>query len=186
MKIAIDISQIVYGTGVSVYTENLVKSLVKKYTNIEWVLFGGSLRKKHILTSFTNQIGVKGIIKPFPPGLSNIVWNKLHYFPIENWVGKVDLIHTSDWAEPPSNAPKVTTVHDLAVLKYPETTTELIRSAHVRRLFWVKKESKKILTVSETTKWDIIKTLKIDPGKITVTYQGVDKIYYPRNTFLPP
>lgn len=43
MRIAIDISQIVYGTGVSQYTENLVRHLLKIDKNNRYVLFGSSL-----------------------------------------------------------------------------------------------------------------------------------------------
>ena len=41
MKIAIDISQIVYGTGVSTYTENLIKNLLKIDKENEYLLFCG-------------------------------------------------------------------------------------------------------------------------------------------------
>ncbi|MBU1071485.1 glycosyltransferase family 4 protein [Patescibacteria group bacterium] len=180
MKIAIDISQIVYGTGVSVYTENLVKTLVKKYSQVDWVLFGGVFRKKKIIEDFIENLQVKGVIKLFPPKLADLVWNKLHIFPIENWIGNVDLIHSSDWAEPPSKIPKITTVHDLVPLMYPETTTSLIKIAHEKRLSWIKKESKRIIAVSESTKNDLVKHLGIKANRIDVTYEGVEDIYYPR------
>lgn len=38
MKIAIDISQIVYGTGVSVYTKSLVENLLKIDEDNEYLL----------------------------------------------------------------------------------------------------------------------------------------------------
>lgn len=179
IKIAIDISQLVYGTGVSVYTENLTRTLVKKYPQIEWVLFGGVFKKRQVLESFINNLQVRGVIKLFPPKVADLIWNKIHMFPIENWVGKVDLIHTSDWAEPPSLIPKITTVHDLVPFKYPETTTTLIKNAHRRKMLWVKKESRKILTVSKSTKNDLIKDLGFEPDKIDVTHEGVEAIYYP-------
>ena len=59
MKIAIDISQIIYGTGVSVYTRNLVSHLVKLYPHDDFLLFGGSLRRRRELSIFTNRLKVK-------------------------------------------------------------------------------------------------------------------------------
>lgn len=180
MRIAIDISQIVYGTGVSVYTENLVKTLVKTHPEVDWVLFAGVFRQKEIVEKFIRDLRVKGVVKIFPPRLADIIWNKLHVFPIENWLGKVDLIHTSDWAEPPSLIPKITTVHDLVPIKFPETTTAIVKNAHLKKLSWVKKESRKILAVSESTKKDLVETLNIKPEIITVTQEGVGEIYYPQ------
>ena len=49
MKIGIDITQVIYGTGVSVYTKNLVKELLKLDTKNQYLLFGGSLRQKALL-----------------------------------------------------------------------------------------------------------------------------------------
>ena len=180
-RIAIDISQIAYGTGVSVYTENLVRTLVKKYPHVDWILFAGVFRQKKIIDDFARDLEVKYITKMFPPKIANIVWNRFHLYPIEKWIGKVDLIHTSDWTEPPSRLPKITTVHDLVPIIYPETTTKLIKKVHEQKLNWVKRESEKILAVSESTKQDLIKYLGISNNKIDVTYEGVEKCYYPRD-----
>ena len=45
MRIGIDISQIVYGTGVAVYTRELVRALLQLDQEDRFVLFGGSLRR---------------------------------------------------------------------------------------------------------------------------------------------
>ena len=98
MKIAIDISQIVYGTGVSTYTENLVKNLLKIDKENEYLLFAGTLRRKQDVLKIFPQTKVF----PIPPTLADFVWNRLHIYPIERLIGDVDVLHTSDWAEPPS------------------------------------------------------------------------------------
>ena len=107
MKVAIDISQSIYGTGVSVYTLNLVSSLINQFPNDEFILFGGSLRRKKELINITRRLKTKSNIFPFPPTLMDLVWNSLHIMPVERLVGHVDLIHTSDWTEPPSSIPKI-------------------------------------------------------------------------------
>ena len=53
------------------------------------------------------------------------------------------MIHTSDWVEPPSSLPKVTTIHDLVPLVLPQFTPKIIVETHKERLKWVEKESKK-------------------------------------------
>ncbi len=156
MRIAIDISQIVYGTGVSVYTKNLVDNLLQIDKENEYVLFAGSLRRrKDVLSLFP-----KATIFPIPPTLADLIWNRLHVFPIEKLIGSVDVFHTSDWAEPPSRAFKVTTVHDLAPFLYPNLfPRDIIRNivdTHKYRLSWVRKEAKRIIVPTFATKKDLV------------------------------
>jgi len=158
MKIAIDLSQIIYGTGVSHYRENLVKNLLKIDKSNKYLLYGGSLRQLKILNSKLQMFVGKYETKtfPVPPTLANLIWNKLHILPIEKLIGKVDLIHTSDWAEPPSNINKITTIHDIIPLKFPKLTPRIIVETHKERLKWVAKESKMIIVPSQCTKNDLI------------------------------
>ncbi len=174
MKIAIDISQAIYGTGVSVYTKEIAKNLIKLYPEDEYILFGGSLRRRKELLTLAKKLKGTPKIYPFPPTMMDFVWNSLHLIPVEKFTGPVDLIHTSDWTEPPSKFPKVTTVHDLVPFLYPQTTTDSIRNAHKKKLAWVMRESKKIIAVSEATKRDLITILRIPEGKIVVIPEGVE------------
>ena len=56
MKIGIDISQIIYGTGVSVYTKHLVRNLLEIDDTNNYLLFGGSLRRKKELDRTVRQL----------------------------------------------------------------------------------------------------------------------------------
>lgn len=180
MKIAIDISQIIYGTGVSVYTRNLVTNLIKLYPNDQFLLFGGSLRRQNELKIFSQRLKAESKIFPFPPKLADLIWNSFHLFPIEKIIGQVDLIHTSDWVEPPSQIPKVTTVHDLVPFKYKETTQSDIYNTHRKKIAWVCRESQAIFAVSESTKKDLVQDLHLDHKKIFVTLEGVESFYRPQ------
>jgi len=113
------------------------------------------------------------------------LWNGIHLFPIENLIGAVDIFHSSDWLEPPTKiAKKVTTIHDFAIYKYPKTF--ISRGGHdivknqKRKLFFVKRYSDAIITVSETTKIDAIEILKIPEKKIKVIYEAADECYVPK------
>jgi glycosyltransferase involved in cell wall biosynthesis len=169
MKIGIDISQIVYGTGVSVYTQNLVENLLKIDKKNDYLLFGGSLRQKDKLQKF----GAK--IFSFPPTLADFVWNRLHLFPIENFLGTIDVFHSSDWTQPPTKAAKVTTIHDFGFLKYPEVAHPKIKAVMERRFKWIKKEVDLIIAVSQATKKDIMEILNIPEEKIRVIYEAVSE-----------
>lgn len=180
MKIAIDISQIIYGTGVSVYTRNLVSHLVKLYPHDDYLLFGGSFRRRRELEIFTNRLKIASRFYAMPPKFMDLLWNSLHILPVEKLIGQVDVVHTSDWAEPPSRIPKVTTVHDLIPFKYPHATESGVRIAHKKRLAWVCQESSLILSVSRSTKLDLMDLLKIPEEKIVVTPEGVEGFYKPQ------
>ena len=179
MKIGIDISQIVYGTGVSVYTKNIVKSLLKVDDKDEFLLFGGSLRQRKALKDFISSLSsfknVSGKVFFIPPKLADILWNKLHILPIDNLLGKVDVFHSSDWTQPPSNSAKVTTIHDFGFLKYPSTAHPKISSVMKDRFKWIKKDVDLIIAISKATKNDIVDILGISPSKVKVVYEALPK-----------
>lgn len=189
MKIGIDISQIVYeGTGVAVYTTSLVEALLRLDKENEYVLFGSSLRKKTILKQFIKSLNAKNVNKKLfflPPKILEFLWNGIHVFPVESLIGKVDVYHSSDWLEPPTrSAKRVTTIHDFAVFKYPETFSS--RGGHdivknqKRKLHFVKRYSDKIIAVSQNTKQDAIDILGISKNKISVVYEAAEPVYSPR------
>lgn len=182
MRIGIDISQIAYeDTGVAEYVGNLVKGLLKIDKENEYILFFSSLRKNlksHLQCKqisnlkYTNK-NVK--IKNFrlSPTLLDILWNRLHVFPVEWLIGKVDVFISSDWTQPPSKAKKATILYDLIIYKQPEETDKKIIETQKRRLKWVKKECDLIFCISEATKKDAIEILGISKDKLKVTNPGV-------------
>lgn len=173
MKVGIDISQIVYeGTGVSVYSEYLVKNLLSSVGSIQLTLFGSSLRKKSSLERFWKSLegrqNVKKIFLPLPLYLLELLWNSIHLLNIDYFAPNLDIFHTSDWIEPPCRKPKVTTIHDLIALKYPSGIPARIVNNHKRKLQWVEKEERMIIADSNATKNDIIDLLNIREEKIRV------------------
>ncbi|MEK7092231.1 MAG: glycosyltransferase family 1 protein [Patescibacteria group bacterium] len=180
MKIGIDISQIVYETGVSWYTRNLVHALLSFDKKDEYFLFGGAMRRLPDLNHFSKDLSGNFTKKFYPlsPMMLDLLWNRLHIFPIENFVGSVDVFHSSNWTQPPSRKAKlVTTVHDLVPLLYPESSHPKIIAVHKRQLKWVKRECERVIAVSEATKNDIITYLGIPAEKISVVYEAPDAIY---------
>ncbi len=184
MKISIDISQIIYDTGVSLYTKSLVQALLKIDPLNKYLLFGGSLRRKSELEAFVKPYlneRVTSKLIPIPPLALSFLWNRLHKVPVETFIGKVDVFHSSDWTQPPTGAYKVTTIHDLAPLRFPEISHPNIVSAHKHRLEWVKREVDKVIAVSEATKSEIIDLLGISENKIIVIPEAGSNLVRPSN-----
>jgi glycosyltransferase involved in cell wall biosynthesis len=174
MKIGIDISQLAFeNTGISSYLGDFVQALIKTDNRNDYVLFFSSMRK-----SFPQGLKLSDRVKiktfKFPPTLLDLLWNKLHILPIENFIGPVDIFITSDWTEPPvKHAKKLTILYDLIVYKYPEETHRKIVNVQKRKLQWVKKETDKILCISKSTAEDAQSILNINKDKLAVIYPGI-------------
>lgn len=78
-----------------------------------------------------------------------------------------------------TKVPQCVVVHDLSFLHYPS----FIKKSHLlyfkNQLPGVLKKAKRIATVSEFSKQDIIHHYKTDTGKIDVVYSGVKEVYSP-------
>jgi glycosyltransferase involved in cell wall biosynthesis len=157
MRIGIDISQVVYGTGVSTYTRNLVSELLIIDKENKYVLFGGYLRRKSDLERFFDALegNFEKRLYPIPPTLADFLWNRVHKVNIEKLIGKVDVYHSSNWSQPPTNAFNVTTVHDLVPLFYPEQSNPKLVAVHKRRLERVKVSVNRVIVPSNATKHDL-------------------------------
>ena len=178
MKIGIDVSPIIYQTGVSRYIKNLLINLLKVDKKNNYFCLGYSLRRKNELEAFLRSLKGNFDYKvfSFPPLLGNIIWNRLHVIPVEFLVGNVDVFHSSDWTQPPTKAHKVTTVHDLIPLLYPKLTSRKTVSVHKARFKHVQKEVDRIIVPSVQTKDDLLK-FNIKSNKIFVIPEASDPIY---------
>lgn len=181
MIIGIDVSSVSYQTGVSNYTLNLVKNLIKLDKNNHYKLFYSSLRlpiPKEIQDLSTNS-NVSIYRFRLPPTLLQILWNQLRLIPIEIFIGKCDIFHTSDWTQPPTlSAKTISTIHDLTPFLHPEWHHPKVINAHRRKMFWATKKCIHFICVSQNTKSDLIKLFpKIDSKKISVIYEAAENKY---------
>ena len=178
MKIGIDISQMAYAnTGVANFTKKLVENMLKVDRKNDYILFYSSLRRNFLPSMLhfqANPTNVQFKIFKFPPTALDILWNRLHILPIENFVGKVDIFISSDWTQPPVKTAKSATIlYDLIIYKYPEEMDKKIVETHKRRLAWVKDECDIVFCISESTKKDAEELLGIPTSKLQVIYPGV-------------
>lgn len=173
MRIGIDISQTAFEkTGTGVFVKNLVEALLEIDKKNEYVLFFSSLRGEMPQIKINDRTQIKKF--RFPPSLLSLVWNKLHKFPIERFIGEVDVFLTSDWTEPPvKRAKKASIIYDLIVYRYPKETHEKIINTQRMKLKWLKKEDDVVFCISESTKNDVSEILNIDKEKLKVIYPGL-------------
>lgn len=188
MRIGIDVSQIVYGTGVSNYTKKLVENLLKIDHKNQYVIFGSSLRQKGKLKKFRKSLSgfenVEFKLASLPPLALDFLWNRLHVYPIEKFIGPVDIFHSSDWTQPKTkteNTKKITTVHDMVPYLFPSSVHKKIISAQKRRMKHVEKEIDIVIADSESTKEDLIKFLDVPEAKIKVIYLAASEEFKPQS-----
>lgn len=184
MKIAIDVSQMCYlGTGVARYVRGLTNALLTASSGHHFTLYAGTLRQRRFFTALSrtspwDQATWK--IFPLPPKLAGYALTDTP-IPFEMLTGPVDLIHTSDWSEPFSRLPKVTTVHDLVFRRYPDTLDPLILAAQSRRFAALTKSTTHLIADSKSTKQDLLTFYDFDSSRITVIYPGIDSFYQPQS-----
>jgi len=86
----------------------------------------------------------------------------------------VDVLHVQYTAPPFCPAPVVATIHDLAFEHFPETFTR--RGAFQLKLTVRRtaQRAARIATVSEYSRQDLLRTYRLPPEKVAVTYNGLE------------
>jgi glycosyltransferase involved in cell wall biosynthesis len=69
--------------------------------------------------------------------------------------------------------PNIYTLHDLVPLRLPYTTLDK-KEKYLRLVKWICRNADHIVTVSESSKRDIVDLLGVDPAKVTNTYEAVN------------
>lgn len=164
------------GSALGRYAENLILELLKLDHNFEIRPILKSSNKKNIPT----------ILKK-----ANPVWVDIDHYSIAEQLRlpkiikaiKPDLIHYAHFNAPIfSPKPFVVTIHDLTISSFRDANqTPLQRTAYSFLLNKVSKKASHIITISETTKKDIEKILKVSSGKISVVYLGIEDKFKPQN-----
>lgn len=165
-------------SGIGVYTYELTKRL-QNFKDIE---FEGNIfnffNRNYIEKDIEGLHIKKYICSLFPYGVYRRIWS---YVPIKyNFLFRTnsDIYQFFNFVIPPNISGKViTTIHDLTYILYPNTMDTSNRKRLEKDMKSTVKRADYIITISESSKRDIIKYLHVDENKIQVIYPGVDEIY---------
>ena len=186
MRIGID-ARLWNQTGVGRYTRNLVINLLEVDKKNEYILFVRKEDRNLIQNSKLKTQNSKWKIVE-----TDIKWHSLQEqlkFPSILKKEKLDLVHFPYFSVPVFyNRPFVVTIHDLIVHHFPTgKASTLILPLYKAKLiaykFVIKKaaqKAKKIITVSNATKEEIIDHLKVSEDKIEVIYEAADDNLKPK------
>ena len=126
-------------------------------------------------------MGKNGLKNEFPPEFSYIAAN-IPIYSIQEQVALPWLARSADCLHSPHyNAPLfwnrklIVTIHDLIHLHFADALASPLAKIYARFMLpAVVRRADAIIAVSEYTKNDLVKTLKVNPDKITVIHHGID------------
>lgn len=176
MNVTIDISSIVYHRGVSRYTSNLTQALMKE-KGVTVHLFGSAWRQFPILSEYLEDLKLSQQqyrLIHMPPKALTFSWYTLNYPPIDSIISKTDVFHAWEELIPPTkNTPIVATIHDLAILKFPQTAHPDTLYKHRQAWKRLKSLNSHIIAVSESTRTDVIQLLHFPEDHVHTVYEAL-------------
>lgn len=147
-------------------TEGFQLGLVYQPSLKNWLR--GNLTLPEVLRHYPNPV-----VLPLPVRLLNLLAQLPGHGPIlaslENHFGRPDLYHGTNYTVfPCRHSRRLITIYDLCFLRYPAYVTAVVRTygQRVRQgLGW----ADRVITISESSKRDIVEFLGVDPDHIWVT-----------------
>jgi glycosyltransferase involved in cell wall biosynthesis len=153
--------------GIGRYSRELLAALVRQSENAEYRILYMARGETIPLPDLGSHVRTTRV--PIPDRYTNVFWQRLRVpLPAELILGKLNVFHSPDFTLPPSIAPGIVTVHDLAFevvpqLCYPSLALYLSRAVprSVRRAHLV-------IVPSQSTKRDLIRYYDTPEEKISV------------------
>jgi glycosyltransferase involved in cell wall biosynthesis len=177
----------VRSAGIAVYIEGLVRGLARERPDLDIGLFGMSAPLRRAYRAVAPLVERA----PLP---ENVRWIESSWYPaamgypsrfglrllaLETVAGGADVFHATNYGAPRRRATRlVVTVHDLALLRFPEFGTAPLR-AHVHRACARLPEAHRVVADSEATRNDLIALAGVDPARIRVVYPGYATRFVP-------
>ncbi len=179
MKVGYDATAAVsQGAGIGRYSRELLAALLKAEPSNRYAVFYASRRPSIRFSDPDGRLSIASL--PITDREANAVWQRLRLpLPIEFRTGKIDLMHCPDFSLPPSLAPSIATVHDLAFEVVPQYSyPSLAAYLHVVTPRSVKR-ARAVVVTSANTKADVISRYGTSPDKIHVIPIGASESFTP-------
>ena len=176
MRVLIDAtSLLVRSAGVKNYTYHWIQHLRQHSRNEQILAF-----------PFLNSLGTLTHERSMLPPAATYTRLGLLYFlnmswnPLLEWiVSGSDVFHVSNLVRNVPHKPKITaTIHDMTRWLMPEMHTAATRLAEDSFAEKILRRADRLIAVSENTKHDAVRLLKLDPAKIEVIYSGVPEVFF--------
>lgn len=169
MRIAIDVRKY-HDFGIGTYIRNLVHQLGRIDREAEYVLLCRPQDRDQIAVPGENFRIVVESARPY--SISEQI-----RIPIALRREHVDLFHAPHYVLPPLvHCRSVVTIHDCIHLMFPQYLPSRMAYVYAWAQLWTATHrSDRILTVSETSKLDILRRFHVPADKVTVVYNAIDE-----------
>jgi len=160
--------------GVEFYIRNLLDALFKIDRSNQYVLF---TNQDNHCTFSDGQPNVQWVLCGVGarPQWKRVTWEQL-ILPSFAKKYRLDLLHSPTYTWPVcSGVPGVVTIHDMLYRVYPETIPRAKLTFWKAFVPWSARRCHKILTISESSKRDIVRYLRVPLEKVTVTPLALDR-----------
>jgi glycosyltransferase involved in cell wall biosynthesis len=179
MAIYIDISAAVHGrAGLGRYAENLTRALVQAHPE-RFVFFYNRDREASPMAGL-ERVPTRTVRAGYKPWRMAVWLGQLLGLDFERLVPEAELYHaTEHLLLPLKRVPTVLTVHDLIYHLFPEYHKPLNYWFLNRAMPLFVQRARAVITVSESTKQDLIRYYSIHPGEITVVHEAAAPHFRP-------
>ena len=158
--------------GAGNYIIQLIRALVKANFDHQLVIYTQQHSPDLINLPADAEVEWR-IVSDMTPGF-RLVWEQTS-FPGLIRRDKVNLLHSLHYTKPLRlQCASVVTFHDMTFFLYPQLHTRARRLFFPPMMKLSAKQADEIVTVSESTRRDVIRLLGVDPDKVSATQLGVD------------
>jgi glycosyltransferase involved in cell wall biosynthesis len=183
MRIAVDVTPLsLPRTGIGNYVRGMLAGIVEAGGGEhEVVAFApASVHGRRRIEEALTGLDVERRLWPLPLARAwRARWSRLGWPPVERLLGPLDVLHFSDWMYPPQRAGRrVTTIHDLVPLRFPELVHPRTRRLHLAKYANVA-SCDVVFVNSEFTACDVVERLGVPRERIRIAYPGIDPRFRP-------
>jgi glycosyltransferase involved in cell wall biosynthesis len=169
VRVAIDARKL-HDYGVGTYVRNILRHLARMDATNAYLLIC-----RPADTEFVRALGPN--FEAVPDRSANYSVREQLSLPLNLWRGRVDVFHAPHYVfSPLTTCPTVVTIHDCIHLRFPQYLPH--RAAHLYARVFLRvaaRRARRVLTVSEASKRDILHYLQIPEAKVEVIPNALDE-----------
>ncbi len=169
VRVAIDARKL-HDFGIGTYIRNLLRHLARLDQDTEYVVLCRREDREVAAALGENFRPVDESAQPYS------IAEQLR-IPMVLRRERVSLFHAPHYVLPPlTPCRSIVTIHDCIHLMFPQYLPNRLAYGYARTfLYTASRRSSRILTVSESSKHDIVRLMKVPPERVTVIYNAIDE-----------
>lgn len=182
MRIAVNTRFLLKGKleGIGVFTHEILQRITRAHPEHEFIF----IFDRPYDASFIYSTNITPVVIP-PPARHPILWYLWFEWALPMVLRKYKpdvLLSPDGYLSLSSDVPTLLVLHDLAFEHFPEYVPGLVGKYYRHYMPKYAQHAKRIATVSNYTKLDVMQLYGMPPDKIDVVYNGIKDVYKPLTT----